>query len=197
MKLRDSVFFTFGELCRFIRKLCSRSILPKYTPADTDWSGLLELLLDECRELSCRDFLTRLKLKFSLDEASEAKVQKENSGKKNLNSIIEGLTETIRDKFATQARIYVVFLLDSLLKDIRLTAGIVRGMACFDLTVLLTLPMEQASFCFRALFHSFQLRGWVLAADEPGYREKYSGMSIAVPVGVSGPLSWLLTSWTY
>ena len=170
---RNSGFFTFGELFRYIRKLCSRAILPKHTPADTDWPGLLQLPLDECRELSCRDFLSRLKLKFDLDGASRAKARKENSGKKNLNTIIDGLAETVMDNFATQARSYVVFLLDSLLYDIRLTAGIVRGMASFDLIVLLTQPMEQALFCFRALYHSFQLRGWVLAADESEYREEH------------------------
>ena len=173
MRRRDSGFFTFGELCRYIRKLCSRAILPKHTPADTDWSGLLQLSLDECRELSSRDFLNRLKLKFDLDGASRTKARKQNIGKKSLNANIDGLAETVRDNFATQARSYVVFLLDSLLKDIRVNAGIVRGMASFDLTVLLTQPMEQALFCFRALYHSFQLRGWVLATDETEYREEY------------------------
>ena len=82
MKRRDWDFLTFGELCRYLRKLCSRAILPKPTPADNDWSGLLQLSLDDCRELSCRDFLSRLKLKFDLEAASEAKAKKENSGKK-------------------------------------------------------------------------------------------------------------------
>ena len=93
MRRRDSGLFTFGEMCRYIRKLCSRAILPKHTPADTDWSGLLQLSLDECRELSSRDFLNRLKLKFDLDGASRAKARKQNSGKKNLNTNIDGLAE--------------------------------------------------------------------------------------------------------
>ena len=173
MKHRDSGFFTFGELCRYLRKLCSRAILPKHTPADNDWSGLLQLSLDDCRELSCRDFLSRLKLKFDLEAASEAKAKKENSGKKNLTAILGGLTEAVRDTFATQARSYIVFVIDSLLKDIRLTAGIVRGLGSFDLTVLQTQPMEQALFCFRALFHSFQIRGWVQENEESEYREEY------------------------
>ena len=173
MKRRDSGFFTFGELCRYLRKLCSRAILPKHTPADNDWSGLLQLSLDDCRELSCRDFLSRLKLKFDLEAASEAKAKwKENSGK-NLTAVLSGLTEAVRDTFAAQARSYIVFVIDSLLKDIRLTAGIVRGLGSFDLTVLQTQPMEQALFCFRALFHSFQIRGWVQENEESEYREEY------------------------
>ena len=172
-KRRDSGFFTFGELCRYLRKLCSRCILPKHTPADTDWSGLLQISLDDCRELSCPDFLSRLKLRFDLEEAARAQVRKDHAGRKNLRSVIDGLTEEVKDAFATQAREYIVFVLDSLLKDIRLTAGIVRGMASFDLTVLLTQPMDQDLFCFRALYHSFQIRGWVQEADEIDYREEY------------------------
>ena len=154
-KRRDSGFFTFGELCRFLRKLCGRTILPKHTPADSDWSGLLQLSLSDCRELSCRDFLSRPKLKFDLEEASRSKAKKDNAGRKNLSSVIESLTETVRDSFATQARRYVVFVLDSLLKDIRVTAGIVRGIASFDPNVLLSQPMDQALFCFRALITAF------------------------------------------
>ena len=96
---------------------------------------------------------------FKLDEATQSKARKENSGRKNLSAIIEGLTEAVMDNLATKARRYNVFVLDSLLKDIRLAAGIVRGMASFDLTVLLKQSMEQALFCFRAMYHSFQLRG--------------------------------------
>ena len=108
-----------------------------------------------------------------MEEASRAIAKKDNAGRKNLSSIIESLTETVRDSFATQARCYVVFVLDSFLKDIRVTAGIVRGMASFDATVLLSQPMDQTLFCFQALYHSFHLRGWVQEADETDYREEY------------------------
>ena len=36
--------------------------------------------------------------------------------------------------------------------------------------------MDQALFCFRALYHSFQIRGWVREADEDVYREEYVGI---------------------
>ena len=107
-----------------------------------------------------------------MEEASRSKAKKDNAGRKNMSSVIESLTETVRDSFATQARRYVVFVLDSLLKDIRVTPGIVRGMASFDPSVLLSQPMDQALFCFRALYYSFQLRGWVQEADEADYREE-------------------------
>ena len=71
IKRRDSGFFTFGERCRYIRRLCQRALLPKHTPADTDWSGLLQLQLDGVRQLSSRDFLLRLKLKTDIDRTTE------------------------------------------------------------------------------------------------------------------------------
>ena len=70
VRRRDSGFFTFGELCRYIRKLCHGSLLPKHNPAETNWSGLLQLQLEGVRQLSSRDFLLRLKLKSDVDSLS-------------------------------------------------------------------------------------------------------------------------------
>ena len=46
-------------------------------------------------------------------------------------------------------------------------------MACFDPNVLLCLPMEQASFCFTALYQSFSLRGWLEGSPENDCRDEY------------------------
>ena len=139
--------FTFGELCRYIRRLCQRALLPKHTPADTDWSGLLQLQLDGVRQLSSRDFLLRLKLKTDIDQACQQKAKKELSSKSDQVQTIDKLAKNKKEMFASQARSFIVNILESLLGDIRLTAHIVRGMAAFDLTLLSTQPMEQALFC--------------------------------------------------
>ena len=77
--------------------------------------------------------------------------------------------------FASQARNFIVNILESLLGDIRLSAHIVRGMTTFDLSVLSTQPMDQALFCFTSLFNTFQLRGWVSGGFESEYRDEYVG----------------------
>ena len=83
VRRRDSeFFFTFGELCRYKPKLCQRALLPKQTPADTDWSGLLQPQLEEVRQLSNRDFLLRLKVKTDVDFLSRQEAKMETSGKK-------------------------------------------------------------------------------------------------------------------
>ena len=46
VRRRDSEFFSFGTLCRYIRKLCQRALLPKHTPAYTDWSLGNSVFLD-------------------------------------------------------------------------------------------------------------------------------------------------------
>ena len=46
-------------------------------------------------------------------------------------------------------------------------------MACFDPHILLCLPMEQATFCFAALYQSFSLRGWLESSPEDDCRDEY------------------------
>ena len=65
---------------------------------------------------------------------------------------LDALVLAEKDRFASSARGYFIFLLEAILRDIHLTADIVHGMACFDLHVLLSLPMDQVTFCFSALF---------------------------------------------
>ena len=79
-----------------------------------------------------------------------------------------------KENFGTEARGYVNTLLDFLLRDIHLTAYNVHGMGCSDPHVLLTLPLEQATFCFNALFDSFRLRGWEDEASKDECQDEFS-----------------------
>ena len=78
-----------------------------------------------------------------------------------------------RETFGAEARAYIVTLLGSLLQDIHFTANIVHGMGSFDPHVLLTLPLEQVTFCFNALYDSFRLRGWVDESSRGECRDEY------------------------
>ena len=171
-KRRDSAFFVYGQYCRYVRKLCHRAILPKYVPGDVEWTKLLQLCPGDLRQLSCRDFLNRLKLDVDLDAACLAKVKRFPADKSSTSSL-EELAAKERENFAIEARGYIVSLLEALLEDTHFTADIVHGMGCFDPHVLLSLPLEQATFCFNALFDSFRLRGWVDMAVKNDYQEEY------------------------
>ena len=170
---RDSGFFTFGQLNNFIRKLCYRSLLPKHSPKETDWTQLPVLRTAELRQLSSRDFLTRLRLKQDLDAASTAKVRRDNSDREGPIPNLSEQVETVKEKFVAKARSYLVTLLQNFLGHVSLNSNLVVGMASFDPNVLLCLPTEQASFCFAALYQSFSLRGWMEGSPENDCCDEY------------------------
>ena len=149
-----------------------RAVLPKCIPSDTDWTGLLQLCLDDLRLMSCRDFLNQLKLTCDLDQAYQAKLER-SRGESPAPANQDELVTKERETFGTEARTYIVSLLGSLLRDIHFSANIVHGMGSFDPHVLLTLPLEQASFCFNALYDSFRLRGWVDESSRSDCRDEY------------------------
>ena len=64
-------------------------------------------------------------------------------------------------------------LLESLLHNVHFTANIVHGMGCFDPHVLLSLPLDQVSFCFDSLYDRFRVRGWVDEASKSNCRDEY------------------------
>ena len=170
---RDSGFFTFGQLNNFVRKLCYRALLPKHLPKDTDWTQLPVLRTADLRQLSSRDFLTRLRLKQDLDAAATAKVKRDHCDQEGPISNMTSLVEEAKEKFVAKARSYIVTLLENFLGHVSLNANIVCGMACFDPSILLCLPLEQANFCFSALYQSFSLRGWLEGSPENDCREEY------------------------
>ena len=156
-----------------MRKLCSRAVLPKCIPDDANWTGLLYLCPDDLRLLSGRDFLNRLKLTSDVDAACKDRILYSRSDPNISNVDFESLLTAERDNLAAKARSSFVFLLEAILRDVHLTADIVHGLACFDPHVLVSLAMEQVSFCFGALFQSFCLRGWVQRSSESDFRDEY------------------------
>ena len=142
-------------------------------PGILDWKSLGDLQGQNWRQLSNRDFLSRLKLKENLDAACHARVKKVYSEKQLTPEETEAAVEAIRDDFAAKARGYLVHLLEVFLADISLNAGIVRGLGSFDPVALLSLPLEQATYCFSALYRSFSLRGWLENSPEVDARDEY------------------------
>ena len=78
------------------------------------------------------------------------------------------------ETFVSKARGYLVILLENLLGHHCVNAEIVRAMASFDPHILLSLPVEQSSYCFVALYNSFNLRGWLEWSTEDDCRDEHS-----------------------
>ena len=143
-----SVLFVYGQYCCFIRRLCHRAILPKCNPDDVEWTKLLQLCPDDLKQLSSRNFLSRLKLTVDLDHACRAKIKRNQDDKKPGQPGLDALVAKERKNFGVEARSYIVTLLESLLRNVHFTANIVHGMGCFDPHVLLSLPLDQVTFSF-------------------------------------------------
>ena len=63
--------------------------------------------------------------------------------------------EAVQEEFVLEAKNYLVFLLEKFLTDYSFNADLVRGLSSFNPMVLLTIPTEQASLCFSALYNFF------------------------------------------
>ena len=170
---KDSGFYTFREFHTFIRKLAARALLPGHVPEILDWKSLDDLQGQIWRQLSNSDFLSRLKLKENLEAACLARVKKIYSKKQLTPEETDAAVEATPDEFATKARSYLVHLLKAFLADLSLNAGIFRGLGSFDPVALLSLPLEQATYCFSALYGSFSLRGWLENSPETDARDEY------------------------
>ena len=151
----------------------SRAVLPKCTPEDTNWTGLLHLCPDDLRLLSIRDFGSRLKFDTDLEAVCRSKVRRSYSDRKTGPPNLAELVATEKEGFLVKARTYVLSLLETMLRDIHFTADIFNGMGCFDPHLVLSLPLDQVTFCFNALFNSFRLRGWVAESAMQKYRNEY------------------------
>ena len=88
-------------------------------------------------------------------------VEREKS-KKSKNDVIA--TAFMADMFnphVNQDREYFRYVCIELLKHPTLKSGLMVGLACFDYSVLFTLPGGQAMDCYARLFQSFCVRGWL------------------------------------
>ena len=61
-----------------------------------------------------------------------------------------------------QGRAYIRYVCTELLKHPTLKSDLVVGLACFDYSVLFTLPKGQAMDRYARLFQSFCVRGWLV-----------------------------------
>ena len=169
---RDSGFFTFGQICRFIHRLASRCAHPTSFPVLSDWFGLLAFDANKLVLLPVNDFLKRLKLRTNLETACSTKAERDCVQKSGSPEVISA-TERIKGEFAFNARGFILSLLQAVQNHISFSSDITKGLASFDGQVLFCLAQEQASRCFADLYDSFRLRKWVPDDCLSLYRDEY------------------------
>ena len=150
-----------------------RCLVTSSIPSSTDWYGLLSLHIESQRVLLPNDFLQRLNLTAKVDSAIKKKAEQESSERKLRREALDELVSGLRTTFCDRARNYLLFLLEGSRRHVTMTTSNVRGMACFDPQVMLSMSLEFAGRCFTDLYRGFCLRGWFEPGSEQTYRDDY------------------------
>ena len=172
-KNRDSNFFIMGQLCKFVRKLISRCIVPSFVPKCDAWSELLDFEAEDEKLLPCKDVLEKLRLKKKVETACKLRAEQMLTGKHVERATKDDRADAYFIEFAVDTRNFFVHMLANTLKIPDDTKDIMHGLACFDFDVLLHKSQAFAVQCFDKLYETFLLRDWVLKANEQLCREEY------------------------
>ena len=87
-------------------------------------------------------------------------VEKEENKKSKTDVIASAVTGDLFNPHVNQGRAYIRYVCSELLKRPTFKSDLVVWLACFDFSVLFTLPRGQDMDCYARLFQSFLFRGW-------------------------------------
>ena len=138
---------------RFTRELARRERL----------EALQEFEVINAQLLSVSQFMEKTEFRTKAMRAAKGRinVEKEKSKKSKTDVIASAVMGDIFNPHVNQGRAYVRYVCTELLKHPTFKSDLVMGMACFDYSVLFTLPRGQAMDCYARLFQSFCVRGWL------------------------------------
>ena len=88
-------------------------------------------------------------------------VEREKSKKSKNDVIASAVLGEMFNPHVNQWRAYIRYVCSELLKHPTFKSDLVVGLACFDYSVLFTLPRGKAMECYARLFQSFCVRGWL------------------------------------
>ena len=170
---RDRAFYSFRQLCLYLRKLAKRVVLPTALPAEEDIASILDLDTTTAPALKVTVFLNRTKFGVKLDQACKLKAEIDQHEQKGEKTSIDELKEKAKEEFGRLARSYVTHLFKDTRGHFNFTTNIAQGLASFDLEILLNLPLSLATKCFSQLFTIFRLRGYFSQEQEAPAQEEY------------------------
>ena len=170
---RDWAFYSFRQLCMYLRKLAKRVVMPAELPQEDDLAKILDLDVVTAPALSVTVFLNRTKIGAKLDRACKLKAEVEQHEMKGEKLPISELKEKAKEEFGRLARSYVTHLFKETHGHFNFTTIIAQGLGSFDLEILLKFPLALATKCYGHLFTNFRLRGYFTAEQETQAHEEY------------------------
>ena len=83
-----------------------------------------------------------------------------------------------------QGRANIRYVCTENLKNPTFKCYLVVGLACFDYSVLFTLPSGQAVDCYARLFQSFCVRGWLAKELQNVHMDGYPNLSLTCGLSI-------------
>ena len=160
---RDQSFFLCGQMLDFLHHLLRRIVSRESLPEENDWDALREFEFNNAQLLSVSQFMEKTEFRTKAMRAAKGRinVEKEKSKKSKTDVIAIAVMGDMFNPHVNHGRAYVRYVCTELLKHPTFKSDLVMGMACFDYSVLFTLPRGQAMDCYARLFQSFCVRRWL------------------------------------
>ena len=132
---------------------------PDTVPLESAWFLLLDFRTSDGKFMQDEEFLVRLMMTNKVAAACKA--------------VIDKTADSAKSDFITSAKKYVEYLLGAVLQPAGLSPDIVKGLAAFELYIMVKRPTELALRHFGILYSTFQLRSWVTGPNEATCRDEY------------------------
>ena len=160
---RNQGFFLCGQMLDILHCLLRRIVSRENLPEENDWEALLEFQFIDAHFLSISEVMEKFEFRTKTMRAAKGRnnVEKVRSKKPETDVIAGAVMGDMLNPLVNQGRAYVRYVCAKLLTHPTLKSDLVVGLACFDYSVLFTLPRGQAMDCYARLFQSFCVRGWL------------------------------------
>ena len=142
---------------------------------ENDCDGLLGFEFVDAQFLSISQFVEKTEFRTKAMRAAKGPINVE-KGKSKKPKTDESASAVMGDMFnphVNQGRAYVRYVCTELLKHSTFKSDLVVGLACFEYSVLFTLPRSQAMDCYARLFQSFCVRGWLAKELKNVHMDEY------------------------
>ena len=141
----------------FLHRLLLRIVTRDCLPEEDDWGALLYFDFTNVQFLSVSQTVEKTELRTNAMRA--ANVKREKNMKVRTDVVASTVMGEIFNPHVDQGRAYIRYVCKELINHPTFKSDLVVASACFDYTVLFSMPKNQAAGCYSRLFYSFRVRG--------------------------------------
>ena len=161
---REQGFFLCGHYLDFFHRLLGRIFSRESLPQEDNWYALPAFEIVDAQLLSISHFMEKTEFRTIALRAAKGciNVEKEKSKKSETDVIASAVMgDMLFNSHVNRGRAYIRYVSTEILKHPTLKSDLAVVLACFDYSVLFTLPRGQAMDCYARLFQSFCVRCWL------------------------------------